>query len=446
MAEKNSAALPHIVVIGGGFGGLKAIKALKGASARVTLIDRANHHLFQPLLYQVAMAGLSPAEIAAPLRSIFRKQKNVTVLLDEVKGIDLNAKTIRLLESSIQYDYLIIATGAQTSYFGNDKWAHYAVGLKDLDDAVEIRRRVLLAFEAAERASDEQERARLLTFVVVGGGPTGVELAGTLAELSRFVLAQDFRVINPASTRVILTERADDILLAFPPELRAKGVAQLKALGVEIRTGVAVTDIDAQGVHLGAELIPSATVLWGAGVQATPLTKSLGVELDRGGRVIVEPDLSIPGHPEAFVIGDAAAFLHQEGKLLPGVAPVAMQEGTAAADSIIRSLQGKPREKFHYHDKGNLATIGRSAAVADFGPHLRLSGFFAWLIWLAVHIFFLIGFYNRLVVISNWIWSYFTYKRGARLITGHRMQAGAPDSEQASNPRDPADKTPRQVA
>jgi NADH:ubiquinone reductase (H+-translocating) len=423
--SKTPEALPHVVIIGGGFGGLTAAQALKKARVRITLIDRTNHHLFQPLLYQVAMAGLSPAEIAMPIRSVLGRQRNVTVLLDEAESIDLAAKTVHLKDGRIGYDFLILATGAKTTYFGHDEWEKLAPGLKDLDDAVEIRRRVLLAFEAAEREFDPVERQRLLTFAVIGGGPTGVELAGSLAELARFVLGRDFKVVDPESTKVILIEAAPKILGTFGDELSDSGLAQLKELGVEVRTGAMVTGIDEKGVHLGADFIPTATVLWGAGVQTTSITKTLGVAIDRAGRVLVQTDLSVPGHPEAFVIGDAAAFLHQDGKPLPGVSPVAMQQGRAVAESIVRTLDGKPREKFVYYDKGSMATIGRSRAVA-LVKGLKLSGFVAWLAWLFVHLIFLIGFRNRFVVLFSWMWSYFTYKRGARLITGHRLSAGPP--------------------
>ncbi|MEW6731277.1 MAG: NAD(P)/FAD-dependent oxidoreductase [Acidobacteriota bacterium] len=421
---------PHIVIVGGGFGGLTAAQALKHAPVRITLIDRTNHHLFQPLLYQVAMAGLSPAEIASPIRTILRKQRNTTVLLAEVTAVNLVERIVKLGDGQLHYDYLILATGAQTTYFNHNEWAEYALGLKDIDDAIEIRRRVLLAFEAAEREIDVAHQRRLLTFIVIGAGPTGVELAGTLSELSRFVLARDFRSINPSSVRVLLLEGGPRILATFPEDLSEKAVQQLQQLGVEVHTQAMVTKIDADGVHLNNEFISSATVLWCAGVRATPLTQTLGVELDRAGRVLVEPDLSIPGHREAFIIGDAAAFLHQDGKPLPGIAPVAMQQGRAVAEMIIATLAGKPRSPFHYQDKGNLATIGRSAAVAHFG-RVHLSGFIAWFIWLAIHIFFLIGFRNRFIVIFNWLWSYLTYQRGARLITGHRLQAGPPHSDTA---------------
>ena len=407
---------PHVVMIGGGFGGLTAAQALKNAPVEVTIVDRTNHHLFQPLLYQVAMAGLSPSDIASPIRSILHSQRNTTVLLGEVVSVDLNARLVKMCDAELTYDYLILATGARTSYFGHQEWEQYALGLKDIDDAIEIRRRVLIAFEAAERETNLERRQQLLTFVIVGGGPTGVELSGALSELSRYILARDFRAINTASTHVILLEASPAILSSFPPDLITKAIAQLKKLGVEVRTGARVTAIDTTGVHLGDELIPTATVLWTAGVSATSLTETLGVPLDRAGRVIVEPDLSLPGHAEAFAIGDMAVFLHQDGKPLPGIGPVAMQQARAVARSIVATINGQPRSPFHYKHKGSLATIGRSVAVADFG-RIHLSGFLAWLGWLVIHIFFLIGFRNRFIVLFNWMWSYITYQRGARLIT-----------------------------
>jgi NADH dehydrogenase len=420
MQKREIAALPHVVIIGGGFGGLSAARALKRARVRITLVDRTNHHLFQPLLYQVAIAGLSPADIAAPIRSILRRQKNATVLLGEATGVDFERRVVKLSDSELPYDYLILATGGRTSYFGHDEWEQFAPGLKDLDDAVEIRRRVLLAFEAAEKETDTERRRALLTFVVVGGGPTGVELAGAIAELARFVLARDFRHIDPREASIILFEGSPTILNSFPLDLAESAARQLEGLGVKLRLGAHVTKIDERGVYIGDELIRAATVIWGAGVQATAFTKGLGVPLDRGGRIMVEPDLTLPGHREVFAIGDMTCFLHQDGKPLPGVSPVAMQMGACAARNIERALAGRPDEKFHYVDKGTMATIGRSAAIAKLGK-LHLSGFIAWLTWLMVHIFFLIGFRNRFIVLFNWAWSYFTYQRGARLITGRRI-------------------------
>jgi NADH dehydrogenase len=415
--------VPHVVIIGAGFGGLTAAQSLKRAPVRITVVDRTNHHLFQPLLYQVAMAGLSPAEIAAPIRSVLRRQQNASVLLAEATGVDLTRQLVKLRddqrEEELGYDYLVLATGGRTSYFGHDDWEKFAPGLKDLDDAVEIRRRVLLAFEAAEKEHDPGRRSELLTFVFVGGGPTGVELAGAIAELARFVLERDFRTINPGSADILLLEGGPRILPSFPPDLSRSAERQLAELGVQVRTNAKVTKIDEKGVYLGDEMIKAATIIWSAGVQATALTRSLGVELDRAGRVSVGPDLTIPGHPNAFAIGDMTIF-YQDGKLLPGVSPVAMQMGRLVARNIRNSLAGRPYEHFRYFDKGNMATIGRKAAIAEIGK-LHMSGFIAWLAWLGVHIFFLIGFRNRFAVLFNWAWSYFTYQRGARLITGRRF-------------------------
>jgi NADH:ubiquinone reductase (H+-translocating) len=418
MSEENKT--PHVIIVGGGFGGLATARALKGAELRITIIDRTNHHLFQPLLYQVAMAGLSPADIAAPIRSILHKQKNVNVLLDEVIGVDLVKRSITLRDGTLDYDYLVLATGGRTSYFGHDEWEKFAPGLKDLDDAVEIRRRVLLAFEAAEKEPDGERRRELLTFVVVGGGPTGVELAGAIAELARFVLDRDFRSINPKEAEILLLEGGPRILPSFAAELSKSATEQLENLGVKVRLNAQVTNIDAKGVYLGDELIKSVTVIWGAGVRATLLTTKLGVGLDRAGRVLVEADLTLPNFHTAFAIGDMTCFLHQDGKPLPGVSPVAIQMGERVAKNIQLDLEGKPYEKFSYNDKGSMATIGRSAAIAQKGD-IHLDGFIAWLAWLLVHIFFLIGFRNRFVVLFNWAWSYFTYQRGARLITGRRL-------------------------
>jgi NADH dehydrogenase len=426
MSSIHTHSRPHVVIVGGGFGGLTAAQALKRAPVSITLIDRTNHHLFQPLLYQVAMAGLSPSSIASPIRSILHNQANVTVLLADVTEVDLGARVVRLRDGTVPYDYLILATGAQTNYFGHDEWASYAPGLKDIDDALEIRRRVLLALEAAEREGDDERRRRLTRFVVIGGGPTGVELAGTLSELARYILGRDFHLVSPASVRVLLLEAGPRILASFPEDLSQKAVDQLKELDVEVRTGAMVTGIDVDGVHLGDELISSATVLWGAGVRATPLTGTLGVELDRGGRVVVEPDCAIPGHPEAFAIGDMAAFL-QENKPLPGVSPVAMQQARFVARTIVRSLDGRPRETFRYDDRGTMATIGRSRAIALI-KGVKLSGFVAWFAWLAIHIIFLIGFRNRIAVLFDWTIAYLTFQRGARLITGGRLQPGPPPS------------------
>jgi len=407
---------PQIVIVGAGFGGLRAAQRLRHAKARVTVLDRRNHHLFQPLLYQVATAGLNPSDIAAPIRRILRRQANTTVLLAEVTGIDLAARQVKLAEGEVAYDFLILAAGATDNYFGHDAWAPHAPGLKSLDDAVEIRTRVLLAFEAAERAADDAERAQWLTFVVIGGGPTGVELAGALSEIARHTLARDFRRFDPRQARVVLLEGGPRVLGAYSEASSASAQRQLERLGVTVRTGAMVADIDATGVRVGDERITARTVLWAAGVRAVPLAQTLGVPLDRAGRVLVERDLSVPGHPSSFVIGDLCAFAQSDGKPVPGVAPAAMQEGDHAAANVLRLLDGDPTEAFVYRDKGSLATIGRAAAVAEIG-WFRLSGLLAWLAWLGIHIFFLIGFRNRALVLFEWSWAYLTYQRGARLIT-----------------------------
>ena len=406
----------HVVIIGGGFGGMNAAKALKNVPVRVTLIDRHNHHVFQPLLYQVATAGLSPGDIASPIRWIFRKQRNVRVLLGDVQSIDVANRLVVLSDGVIPYDYLIVASGATHAYFGHDQWRDLAPGLKDLDDALIVRRRVLLAFEKAEKARSAAERRRLLTFVVVGGGPTGVEMAGALAEIARQTLRNEFRTFDPGDARVILVEGGPDILASFPRELREDAERMLQDSGVELRKNTLVTNITPEAVESGDERIEIGTVLWAAGVRASSLGKSLGAPLDRAGRVIVEPDLSIPGHPEVLVLGDLAAYTHQGGALLPGVAPVAMQQASYAGRLIARDLRGHARKPFHYVNLGNLATIGRAKAVADFG-WVRLSGLIAWLVWLFVHIMKLTGFRNRIVVFTQWSYAYFTRQRSVRLIT-----------------------------
>jgi len=431
----------RVVIVGGGFGGLTCAKQLTDKNLNVTLVDRHNHHLFQPLLYQVAMAGLAPSEIAVPIRSILRKQRNTTVLLAEVVGIDMVNKRVKLAQTQdLPYDYLVLAPGARTHYFGHDDWAHYAPGLKSIDDAVEIRRRVLLAFEAAERETDPAERARLLSFVVIGGGPTGVEMAGAIAELGRYVLSRDFRRVRPSETRVLLIEGGARVLSTFHEELSEKTVVQLSELGVQVRTGTVVESIDVNGVKLrSGEVISASTILWAAGVSSSPLLQTLGIELDRAGRAKVEKDCSLPGHREVFVIGDASYLLGDDGNPLPGVSPTAMQMGRHVA-SIIRGelAQGAgataAREPFRYRDKGSMATIGRSRAIAEMG-NLRLSGFLAWLAWLVVHVFYLIGFRNRFAVVVDWAWSYFTFRRGARLITGGRMEPGPPESVSHAQPK-----------
>jgi NADH dehydrogenase len=416
MEPREAKAPPHVVIVGGGFGGLTAAQALAHANVRVTLVDRTNHHLFQPLLYQVATAALSPAEIAAPIRSVLAKQRNARVLMAEVTGVDLPQRRVILRDGELTFDFLVLATGAGNFYFGHDEWEPYAPGLKTLEDAVEIRRRILMAFEAAEREIDPATRARLLTFAVIGAGPTGVELAGSVSELARNVLARDFRAIDPASARVILLEGGDRVLAAFTPDLSQKAESQLADIGVEVRKGARVTRIDREGVWLGEELVASATVLWAAGVRATPLAAALGVPLDRQGRVKIEPDCSLPGQPEAFAIGDMAVLLDEHGEPLPGTSPVAMQQARHVARQIVAAIEGRPRAPFAYVDKGAMATIGRSRAIARTGS-LHLAGFAAWLTWLLVHVWYLIGFRNRLVVMLTWFWSYVTFRRGARLIT-----------------------------
>jgi NADH dehydrogenase len=415
-ASPPAAGTPHVVIIGGGFGGLNAARAFDGALVRVTIVDRRNHHLFQPLLYQVATASLSPADIASPIRAILRKQENARVLLAEATAIDLERKEVVLDDERLSYDYLIVAAGARHSYFGHDEWEERAPGLKSLEDALEIRRRILLAFEDAERATDETERDRLMTFVVVGGGPTGVELAGALGEISRHTLARDFERIDPTWAKIYLLEAGPRILPMFPEKLARKAVMDLNRLGVRVRPGALVTQIDEEGVWLGDERIRACTVLWAAGVLASPLARTLGVPLDRAGRVPVEPDLSITGHPEVFVVGDLASLTGADGKPLPGVAQVAIQQGRWAAANVLRSLGGEPMQPFRYRDYGNMATIGRNRAIADIHGR-RLSGFPAWVAWLFIHVMYLIGFRNRLVVMLQWMWAYFTFQRGARLIT-----------------------------
>jgi NADH dehydrogenase len=417
--DGHGSALPRVVIIGAGFGGIEAAKALGGRAVDVTVVDRLNYHLFQPLLYQVALAGLSATDVAYPIRSILHHHANIEVMLGDVVGVDLGARQVRLADdTTLPYDFLVVAAGAGTSYFGHDNWAPIAPGLKDLDDALEIRRRVLLAMEAAERTADPQERRRLMTFVVVGGGPTGVELAGAIADLSRDILHADFHRVNRQELRVVLVEAAPRILTAFDPKLSEKARLQLQDLGVEVRAGVGVGDISAEGVKLGGELVPAATVLWGAGVRPSPLGAALGVPMDRAGRVIVAADCSIPGHPEAFVIGDMAALTPAGDKApLPGISPVAIQEGRFVARCILATRSGEPRGAFRYLDKGLMATIGRARAVAQIS-RLRLSGLFAWLTWALVHLWYLVGFRNRIAVFLNWIWAYLISNHGARIVIG----------------------------
>ncbi len=409
----------RVVIVGGGFGGLYAARALARHPVHVTVVDRHNYHLFQPLLYQVATAGLSPGEIAQPIRSILRHYPKVSVVLGDVTAVDLTGRRVLLGEEALPYDYLILAPGASHSYFGHDEWAPLAPGLKWVDDALVIRRRILLAYDRAEREPDEARREALLTFVVVGAGPTGVELAGAIAEIARRTLARDFRRIDPARSRILLLEGGPRVLPTFPEDLSRKAVEQLRDLGVEVRTGALVTGITPDEVTIGkeGEAVRTRTALWAAGVQASPLLRSLGLPLDRSGRVAVEPDLTLPGRPEVYVVGDVALFTHQGGKPLPGVAQVAIQQGRTAAENVWRTVEGLPRRPFRYRDLGNMATIGRKAAVADLG-RLHFSGLPAWLLWLLVHVSWLIGFDNRLLVLTRWAWSYFTFSRGARLITG----------------------------
>ena len=431
MAEQRRGTVPpHVVIVGGGFGGLTAAQGLRDAPVRVTLVDRQNYHLFQPLLYQVATAALSPGDIAAPIRGILRSQGNARVLLGDVREIDTVRRTVCGEDFALRYDYLLVATGARHGYFGHPEWEWLAPGLKTIEDALEIRRRVLTAYEEAERTRGHEEHITWMTFVIVGGGPTGVELAGALAEIAQQTLAKDFRYIDPRRTRIILLEAGPRILPTFAEKLSRSAEQKLRELGVAVRTNTPVTEITETGVVAGGQPIAARTVLWGAGNVASPLGGLLDAPRDRAGRVTVEPDLSIPGHPEVFVIGDMAVFTHQTGTPLPGTGAVAKQQGKAVAANIIRSVQGQPRKPFHYREQGNMATIGRKAAVADFG-RLKLDGFIAWLTWLVVHLYLLIGFENRLLVFTQWAWSYFTYHRGARLITGSFRPAVAPTAAPA---------------
>ena len=418
--------------MGAGFAGLTAARRIARLPVQVTVVDRKNHHTFQPLLYQVATAGLSPGEIAAPIRWILRGYSNIEVLLEEVVDFDLEQKKVITKEQTLDYDFLIIASGATHAYFGHQEWEPLAPGLKTIEDALEIRRRVLLAFELAERQTTEKtsdgQSASPLQFVVIGGGPTGVELAGTLAEIARHAMNHEFRKIDPKQTRILLIEGGPRVLAAYSEDLSDKAEAQLRRLGVEVRTSHVVTRIEPGAVWVGDERIAAPVVLWAAGVAASPLGRKLGVPVDRAGRVLVQPDLSVPGHREVFVLGDLAALADENGKMLPGVAPVAIQQGDWVAETIGRDLEHQPRRSFHYHDKGSLAAIGRAAAVAQFGK-FELSGYFAWLAWLFVHILFLIGFRNRLIVMIQWAWSYLTYERGARLITGSNELMGWTESQ-----------------
>lgn len=419
----------RVVIVGGGFGGLNVARGLRRAPVDVTLLDRSNVHLFTPLLYQVATGGLSPADIVSPLRWVLRRHANTRVWLGDVADVDVTGRRVLLADgATLPYDTLVLAVGASHHYFGHDEWAPHAPGLKTVEDALDIRRRILLAFEAAERTNDSRERETLLTFVVVGGGPTGVELAGTLAELARDTLRRDFRAIDPTAARILLVEAVDRVLPPFPPKLSRACARSLERLGVTVRTGTTVTGVTDQWVELRTgdqlERIGTRTVLWAAGVTVNPLARTVaqatGTQTDRGGRVKVEPDCTVPGRSEIFLIGDIAKYVDESGTALPGLAPVAMQQGRYVAKTIRRRLAGKSVAPFRYRDKGQLATIGRAAAVADLSRHLRFSGYLAWLLWLFVHVMYLVGFQNRMLVLIQWAWHYFTFNRGARIITGGR--------------------------
>jgi len=407
---------PHVIIVGAGFGGLEAAKKFTCENVRVTVIDRTNYHLFQPLLYQVATAALSPADIAAPVRAVLSKCRNVEVILAEVQSVDVDAKKVKTVDLEIDYDYLILATGARHFYFGHNEWEKLAPGLKSLEDAVELRRRILLAFEYAEKTTDEAARRAAMNFVIIGGGPTGVEMAGAIAEISRHTLAKDFRHINPSEARVILIEGEPRLLAAYPPDLSESARKQLVELGVEVRPSTRATNLTEAGVQIGDEFIPCRVKIWAAGNNASFVGKTLGIPVDRVGRVIVNNDLTIPGHPEVQVIGDLANFPHQTGEPLPGISPVAMQQGRHAARNVLAMINGRKPQRFRYRDKGTMATIGRNKAVADL-KFMHLSGLPAWLAWLFVHIVFLVGFRNRLLVLFQWAWAYLTFDKGARLIT-----------------------------
>jgi NADH dehydrogenase len=408
--------LPRVVIIGAGFGGLEAAKHLAGESVYVTVIDRTNYHLFQPLLYQVATAALSPADIAAPIRGILGQDKNMEVILAEVRSIDTAARIVQIDERAIPYDYLIVATGARHSYFGHPEWEKLAPGLKSLEDAVEIRRRILLAFEFAEKTTDPEARAAAMNFVIIGGGPTGVEMAGAIAEIARETLAKDFRHIDPSAARVILVEGDKRVLSVYPEDLSASALKQLQELGVEVITGVHATNLTEKGLEVAGKFIPCRVKIWAAGNAASAIGKTLGVPIDKAGRVIVQPDLTIPGHPEVQVIGDLANLAAKDGKPLPGVSPVAIQEGRHAAKNILHMIEGAKPQPFYYWDKGSMATIGRNRAVADLN-FIHFSGLPAWIAWLFIHILYLVGFRNRLAVLFQWAWAYLTFNKGARLIT-----------------------------
>jgi len=423
MSKPIETNLPKVVIIGGGFGGLNTALALRNAPVAITIIDRTNHHLFQPLLYQVATAGLSPGNIASPIRHVVRKQRNTRVLLGEVTSINLAERTVHTAGMSLPYDYLIVATGARHSYFGNDHWEQFAPGLKTLDDALDLRRRILMAFETAETTEDEAERKKSLNFVVVGAGPTGVEMAGAIAELARFTLRQDFRHIDPKDAHVLLVEGGPRVLPAFAPDLSEKAQKQLEEIGVNVLTNAMVTNVDAHSVTLKDRTIATSTVVWAAGNAGSPVGKMLDAETDRAGRVKVTPTLTLPKHPEVFVIGDLVAMNMPNGKPVPAVSPAAIQMGQLTAKNIERALVRRPPLEFSYFDKGSMATIGRHAAVADMHV-VRFGGVMAWLAWLFIHLIFLIGFENRAVVLLQWAYAYLTYSKGARVISG-KSQAQA---------------------
>ena len=414
--ENESPAGPRVVIVGAGFGGLEAAKHLGNKPVSVTVLDRTNYHLFQPLLYQVATAALSPADIAAPIRGVLTKYENIEVVLAEVRAVDVATRTVRTAEREIAYDYLVLATGSRHSYFGHDEWEQIAPGLKSLEDAVEIRRRILMAFEFAEKTPDPEARAAAMNFVIIGGGPTGVEMAGAIAEIARQTLAKDFRHIDPSTARVILVEGDKRVLSGYPEDLSASALKQLQELGVEVITGTHATDLSDKGLVVAGKFIPSRVKIWAAGNVASFVGKTLGVPVDKAGRVMVQNDLTIPGHPEVQVIGDLANFTGKDGKPLPGVSPVAIQQGRHAARNIVRMIEGGKPQPFHYWDKGSMATIGRNRAVADLN-FIHFSGLLAWLSWLFVHILYLVGFRNRVAVLLQWAWAYLTFNKGARLIT-----------------------------
>jgi NADH:ubiquinone reductase (H+-translocating) len=431
---QTSGTKPKVVIIGGGFGGLYAAKALANQIVEVILIDRTNHHLFQPLLYQVATAGLSPGDIAQPIRHILRDAKNISVIMAGVEGIDPVAKVVRTTTRDYPYDFLIVATGARHSYFGHDDWEMFAPGLKSLPDALELRRRILLAFETAETARDESSLQAALTFVVIGAGPTGVEMAGAISELAKRTLVDDFRQIRTGHARIILLDAAPRVLPTFTPGLSKSAHEQLKQMEVEVRVGTKVLNVTGEGVQLENEFISARTVIWAAGNSASPLAKQLGGETDRQGRILVNQDLSVPGHPQIFAVGDMTNFSHQTGQPLPGVAPVAMQMGAHATRNILELAQGQPSKRFKYFNKGNMATIGRNKGVADLNV-IRFGGVAAWMSWLLVHLVFLVGLRNRIQVFIQWIWAYFTYARGARLIYGPFKPVVPPAEQRATNER-----------